>query len=647
MSSGNLGNLEWTISADDSRLDAVLDRAEQKVRAFGARLDAAMSGSGGGVGAGPPSSGTFAGPLAGPNLSAVPFAAPGAAGGLGWGAASPNWSYLLGQQTSSVVSGLTPTSSPNWSYLMGQGGAGAGGGGGLGGGRGIAGAFRPMIIAHLGMRLAQEAVAIEDRNRALDRVMATGTLMEQAQAGLSYVKENNVGLEGWLRRHSAVYRHFNGDIDEAQTLAEQAVKSAGSLESSDRAQQMSRRIQFDTQFINSTEFGKMAEGPMSKYQGVIDQVTAFRRQAAADSNPVSRNALMSTADAMAARAVQQRDTQMQHNIGAYVVNAFGRGIRSFGETILSAASLGTSASAAAMTASGNAFGAQYTQQASEFAQDEAQQSNPVIRFMMKLAHGAILRSAIAGNERQQRIGTEDTANETLGLTANTPGLPFWEQANIRMQVLQKQKDQALERYKAANPGDNNGYNALSANFDERITQVGRSSMEGIRLRAISLQASAFRLDNRPLEAQLEEANAEPDEELRNASKAEIRRRFELDSARIARGQGTNRELTQARLARSSPFTSQAIAEAGAGIDEANQLKESGRPGAAKDTLVNALFQVTATRDEYLNSFKAKQIDLRNVDVTNAADNKDPNVTLKEIQKKFDDVIKAIENLASD
>lgn len=57
-------------------------------------------------------SGGFGGP---PNMPAGPGSA-----GMPWGSASPNWSYLLSQQSQSIVQGLSPTSSPNWSYLLGQ-----------------------------------------------------------------------------------------------------------------------------------------------------------------------------------------------------------------------------------------------------------------------------------------------------------------------------------------------------------------------------------------------------------------------------------------------------------------------------------------------------------------------------------------------
>jgi hypothetical protein len=64
-------------------------------------------------------------------------------------------------------------------------------------------------------------------------------------------------------------------------------------------------------------------------------------------------------------------------------------------------------------------------------------------------------------------------------------------------------------------------------------------------------------------------------------------------------------------------------------------------------LQNTLLDLQATKQDFLASFKARQIDLRDMSITNPADQTNPAEVLKSIKNQMGEIKDAIKALASD
>jgi hypothetical protein len=135
----------------------------------------------------------------------------------------------------------------------------------------------------------------------------------------------------------------------------------------------------------------------------------------------------------------------------------------------------------------------------------------------------------------------------------------------------------------------------------------------------------------------------------NSTRAAMQANFDFGTSMIDRQLGTERRIAQARLEspRINPAAIEAIGIAGAGLGRADELRRGGRPQQARESLQNTLLDLQATKQDFLASFKARQIDLRDMSITNPADQTNPAEVLKSIKNQMGEIKDAIKALASD
>jgi hypothetical protein len=507
--SGDLGVLRWIIDGDDAPLDAKLNSAEAKVRSWASR----MAGVTAPIFGGPGGATTFSGNVSGPNVQ----------GGLTqqgapWGAASPNWSFLLNQggaptaspnwsvllsqqaqqitagaaslqptsspnwsyyfgQLQNQLSAMQPTSSPNWSYLLNQRGGGGGPGNQMQ--RGI----RASLVYHFGQQVAQEALQAEEAHYEFQRVLSRGTLDEQVSAGVAAAKSYDTGLTGAISRFAGAHPIASmaivspiptiinwaqgGTTEDIRNQVESAAAALQGQKASDAARRGTERMGRRVAEIGLSPF----KGAFSKlhedYDEGMDDVRELREKAKqlTGENNQTANAVAAEADSRekmlqsrfgrgAAYLTQHRGLQIA---GGYVM----QGVAAFGGAITGAAE----AASALIAAGGDTYGAQRALTAAEYARQEAGTTNPIARLALKAFHTTMLWSQDAIHQRELTERAEDLGVADEELAARNPYLSSGASYRIRRQALQDKKALELARYKAQNPKDATGAAALSKYYD--------------------------------------------------------------------------------------------------------------------------------------------------------------------------------------
>jgi hypothetical protein len=533
--SGDLGVLRWVIEGDDSPLDAKLNSAEAKVRAWAARM-ANVTVPLGGAG-----TTTFSG-----NVSPANAAAGLTAQGAPWGAASPNWSFLLGasgptsspnwsmllsqqaQQITAGAAGLMPTSSPNWSYYFGQLqnqiaataptsspnwsyllNQGRGGGGGPA--TPTQRAVRASLVYHFGQQVANEALQAEEAHYEFQRVLSRGTMDQQVAAGVAAAKSYDTGLTGFLSRHpvlstfivpgaSAAINYFQGgSTEDIRDAVENAALASSGQKATDAARRTTQRMGRGVQAIGMTAYRASINRAYDEYDEGMDEVRDLRAQALKLTGENNQTANALTAEADSRQKVLERifGTTLAARTQSHGLQIAGRyaarGIRAFGGAIEAAGEM----SAAVIAVGGDEFAAQRALTVAQYAQQEAGAPNAISRLAMRAYHGTMLWTQDAIHERELTEGAEDLEVSAAELGARNPFLAPTAAYSIKRRALQNRKDLALARYH----GNARGRAALANAYDSQTDLLDQQAameeqQQGIENQT-QLQVGALTLARQP------------------------------------------------------------------------------------------------------------------------------------------------------
>jgi hypothetical protein len=688
--SGDLGVLRWVIDADDSALDRKLDRAEAKVRAWGQRIERIVPALGGPSGsplALPAPTSTFGGLLGGPNagfalttqgapwggaaIAANAFASSGysvnriyplalpAPGGGGGGPIGPG---AVAAAAAGDPGGGGPLAVQVWRAgpLAAQyGPPGGAGGGGVGGGAATGGArsglafglFRPLAAGYFALRGIHASLREYDRNREMDRALASGDIDDALSVGLSQARQNNQGFMAFARNHprttfaiapgfgnvvSFINRQAGGSPDEIQDTIETAVLS--------RRGQLSLDAQRRQNAATGRAVGRVGltgvDAELSRANEDLLQATQHAVDLRREANKLTGRD-NATATALVAEA--NRGEALAGNLyRAQLGDATNRQAVTAGGLLLDTA-------ASRFEAAGNAYAGQRLRAGAAFAGQEAGISNPIMRALAHMANQAQLGAMDAIHQRELTQGAEDLEVTTEELGARNPFLSSTATFAIRRRAIQNRKSLAVARFRAANPADARGAAALAGQYDaetdildaqaafqaqhEDIATQGELTVGALTLarqpRAAAIEAIRTRTRQNVIGAGVE-ANGLPSyqamlELAKGGQQEQIENQREDDRDRLLNMRlGGESEVLAAQLGRTPETAGMSptgrniiggfIAQRVQGQLAAQQLAQSGNPFAAASSLGNSIAQLDVMRQNLFQNVEARGVNLNLTDV---------------------------------
>lgn len=609
----------------------------------------------------------------------------GRGGGGGGGGGGQNWDF-----EGEVVSPQRMLGGPGGA---GGGGAGGGGGGGLGApgmnygawgnrmipprGRGGLGYVRPVVAAYFAARMINRVITENDHNRETNRIMATGTIDEQlanaqqraqeADQGLSGLASRNpllvgglIGVAGNIIRGSSSRGLGYANTETIRDEVEGAVRARrAQLSSQDIGLQIAG-LRRDTQQYSATPFRQEVNSAYGAHEERMIQVRAYRQQAFS-AGPQEANRLTSDANKLEAASKDLRSAAVANAISShFILPAITRTV----DTLRFGMEGITEIAAAGMEARGNQYGAFRARAVSAYALEEMSESNPVMRFMMRGVHRALLGAADRGHARELQEATEDLGVQTTLLQSQMPGA---DSVGLRQQALRKEKDLALARYRNANPNDLVGYAALESNFNQQLALQEATASQSRQIQQIGLrgaiQSGAQRLAGRPLDAQITELQAQMGQEITASGGGFFLpggminpvavigmnriRQAKQDAAfnRQLTGLSLTSENTQLQmLLQDTPnvLGAQSVGIRDQSIVRAMQLQHDQMPAEARMALQNGVLQQRALQRDYLDSFRA--VEVEKSFVVPPRDQESPEEAMKAINQSIIDLKDAIRAL---
>jgi hypothetical protein len=680
MSAGNLdlGALRWTIDADDSAFNAKLDRAEARARSFGQSINSVI---GGGGGYGGPA--TFGGQIvSGANT----------VGQIGRNYALPNLPALASPPLARTLPGLNVPAIPDvtrqramenelwlaetraW-FAANRTPAGPGDDDAdpVSSGRSSTRAFgfiRPLTAGYFAWRGINAMARAQDQNEQMDRILARGSMDEQVQASLSQTRERNRGIVA-LNRNSFAGRYHplwallnyieGGTPAEQQDIAEDAAQSFAGQQAAQAASVATRRIARATEAVTANPFRQIQLAAQSHLDPIVQKAGELRQQAIRMTGHDAAGASMLTnsANALEAAGRAKYNATVTHESWDLAKGLAQQGIgviRSVAASTFNASNIYAAQTAAANTAAtGNSFDAHMIMMRASFAQDEAEQKNPVIRFMSKMAHGAIIAAAVAGHAQDLKYQTGMVSSATSGLSAQMPDIGIEESSRRERLELEQRRDIELDQYKRANPADAAGYSARADYWKQQVELNDAQKQSAIYRRDITtaggIRSAQLVISGNPLGATINDIQTQTALNVAAAGGANTpagQQQQELGKSREALAryeretQETSLNIGIAGQARAygqllgnnpNPIGAKSTMAAADALLKAYQLDRAGFQEQGSGVLDNALSEQYLIRQDYLKSFRAVQFDSRD-NAFNPRDTEDTGKTLQSIDENI-------------
>jgi hypothetical protein len=260
-------------------------------------------------------------------------------------------------------------------------------------------------------------------------------------------------------------------------------------------------------------------------------------------------------------------------------------------------------------------------------------------------------------EARTVIGMDNTATafreHADGMTPEVVRKQIERRQALEMGELRQRNDKALVAAKAK-------VDAAEL-FDFDSTEALRRSMNST-LAMGQFEAMQMLHQRRPLEAQLKQIDARRRAATMNPSltkdeRAEIElladsegalarqaRSDQIESANI--GLNSRKNILDAMKAR-NPFGAEMQSTLGRGASEYDQLMDAGMETQAAKSMANTKSELELQRQEYLEGFRARSVDLRSMNISNVRDQEDPGVILKSVKDSIDNLPAKFKELLAD